>query len=538
VTNDLDRLDLWMLYDAARGLIGLRDVESILHHTLLALMGACGASSVAYLERDARGDFSLRAARGVAAERPLKVSLSAKAEKALAEARCPISEDVFADLGPAVRGIARTLDARVLLPLTRGVEGRRPGGAATVTGLITIGPRLLGDAYSPAKLELAYELAALGNLALSSAGGAAVKPATADAGPSRTMPGSKRDGVSVQRLDAAEMRRTYPPLRGIQGDGPHTQELFQELLALADFSYPLLIEGETGTGKELAARALHELSSRCGSRFEAINCAAVPPELMMSELFGHERGAFTTAVTKRQGAFERAGSGTIFLDEIGDMPASTQAGLLRVLQERRFHRVGGEQELTTEACVISATNRDLAQEVRAGRFRADLYYRVRMGSIRIAPLRERREELPALVEHLIAHHAKTGTRSPRASRALLDEIARRELRGNVRELESLILGALVRAGNARVLEVEHLPARREGLEGASGPGVEILRTGSAGVGERASDASAHTYEENERAYILDVLRSTGGNKKAAAEIMGIPRTTLNARIKRLGIVWK
>jgi transcriptional regulator with PAS, ATPase and Fis domain len=285
--------------------------------------------------------------------------------------------------------------------------------------------------------------------------------------------------------------------------------------------------GETGTGKELVARALHELSSQRRGAFEAINCAAIPRDLMASALFGHERGAFTGATSTVRGAFERAGDGTIFLDEVGDMPPDTQASLLRVLQERGFRRVGGETIIPVRARVISATNKNLQEAVAQGSFRADLFYRLQMYSLRIPPLRERREEIPALVEHFLEQHRGSRRQAATASARLVAALSDRELRGNARELESLVLGALVRARGANVLMPEHLPA-----EPAPGLQAEPIDPGG-GVLPDPSDVP--TYETMERQYIASVLRMTEGNKKEAAALMGIPRTTLNARIKKLGM---
>jgi two-component system nitrogen regulation response regulator GlnG len=344
------------------------------------------------------------------------------------------------------------------------------------------------------------------------------------------------------------------------GGSAATLALLEELVALAEYELPVLVTGETGTGKELVARALHDLSPRRGEPFEAVNCAAIPRELIASALFGHERGAFTGAISTARGAFERAGAGTIFLDEIGDMPLDAQASLLRVLQDRRFSRVGGERVLTANARIVSATNRDLAEAAAGGTFRADLFYRIQMYSIGLVPLRERKEDIPELVLAILEKSAGTGPRGrearPYASPAFLSALAARELPGNVRELEGLVLGAVVRARRSAALTPAHLldarraeaepvrPSRPPAVGGAREEAPEAGPAGAStaplpeppvGEGPGNSGRAAPTYSDMERDYIQNVLAMTGGNKREAASLMGIPRTTLNARMKKLGI---
>jgi DNA-binding NtrC family response regulator len=302
------------------------------------------------------------------------------------------------------------------------------------------------------------------------------------------------------------------------------RSLFEEIIELVGHDLPVLIAGETGTGKELVARALHDMSPRHGEPFEPVNCAAIPRDLVASILFGHERGAFTGAISPAKGAFERAGRGTLFLDEIGDMPLETQATLLRVLQGRTFQPVGGDRWRPVMARVLSATNRDLAPAVRKGTFRPDLFYRIHMYCLRIPPLRERMEDIPEIVEHILARNPARG-HVRTASVAFLDALGKRAYPGNVRELEGLVLGAAVRSRGRRELLPEDLepPAADDDASyGESDP----IRPGS---------GSVPGYEEMERRYILSILRHTGGNKKQAAALMKIPRTTLNARLRKLGL---
>jgi formate hydrogenlyase transcriptional activator len=225
----------------------------------------------------------------------------------------------------------------------------------------------------------------------------------------------------------------------IVGASPALQNVLSRILKVAPTDSTVLITGETGTGKELIARAIHKHSQRSGQAFISVNCASIPPSLIASELFGHEKGAFTGAVQRRQGRFELAHSGTIFLDEIGELPAETQIALLRVLQERQFERVGGNQVLHTDVRVIAATNRDLTAAIAAGTFRCDLFYRLNVFPIEVPPLRERREDIPLLVEYFIDRYARKAGKSIRGvNKKTLDLFQSYPWPGNIRELQNII----------------------------------------------------------------------------------------------------
>src|SRR6185312_7333219 len=284
----------------------------------------------------------------------------------------------------------------------------------------------------------------------------------------------------------------------------------------------VLLTGETGTGKELVARAIHRHSPRAKRALVAVNCAALPASLIASELFGHEKGAFTGALQRRVGRFELAAGGSIFLDEVGELPPEVQATLLRVLQEGTFERVGGSQTVATDARVIAATNRDLSVAVTAGTFRSDLFYRLNVFPIEIPPLRQRCEDLPILVEYFVARYAaRLGKRFESIEKSSMDRILAYSWPGNVRELQNVIERATILSEGA-VLRVD------EPLLG--------------GVGVPASPAPAAPLPDNlrnaERRQIEDALVQTGGRvsgAKGAAVLLGIPSTTLESRIKRLGI---
>jgi formate hydrogenlyase transcriptional activator len=278
----------------------------------------------------------------------------------------------------------------------------------------------------------------------------------------------------------------------------------------------VLIQGETGTGKELVARAIHEAGSRRGRPLVAVNCAALPRELVESELFGHEKGAFTGALQQRRGRFELAEGGTLLLDEVGELPPEAQAKLLRVLQERSFERVGGTQVLRADVRVIAATNRDLQAQVGAGRFRSDLFYRLNVFPIVLPPLRERRDDIPRLVEHLAEKAArKLGRELEAVSPSFVERAAVHDWPGNIRELENVIERALIMSGGtlldgSDVFSAKEAPAPR--MEG--------------------------TLEAMERAYIVRVLEGAGWQiegERGAARILGLNPSTLRGRMRKFGI---
>ena len=306
-------------------------------------------------------------------------------------------------------------------------------------------------------------------------------------------------------------------LKRLVGRHPSMIAAYKLIGQVADARTPVLIRGDTGTGKELIARAIHFNSSAAEEPFIALNCTAVAETLLESELFGHVRGAFTGAVSDRRGRFELAGRGTLFLDEIGDTSPAFQAKLLRVLQEHEFHPVGGERPRRTEARVIAATNRDLEALVREGKFREDLYYRLRVVEIRIPPLRERREDIPLLAEDFAERigremHLRPVVISAPAMQALLGY----DWPGNVRELENTINRALVLA-RGRVIGAEHLS----------------LGAGRAqAIGSESEDDSL---EAVERGQVERVLLKTGGNKRQACKRLGISRPTLDRLIEKYGL---
>jgi len=324
------------------------------------------------------------------------------------------------------------------------------------------------------------------------------------------------------------------------GRCPAMQEVYKAIGRVASQDVIVLLQGESGTGKELVARALYQHSRRAAGPFLAINCAAIPEPLLESELFGHEKGAFTGAERKRIGKFEQVSGGTLFLDEIGDITPLTQTKLLRVIQEQRFERVGGNETIQTDVRLIAATNHDLEDLVPSGRFRGDLYYRLSVFTIRLPPLRERGEDIPLLIDHFVKNFSHELSKDVHTVAPEAVEILRRYAwPGNVRELQSVLKQALLHA-TGPVLVPDFLPASVRRAEAAdSNAGGATLPDWDRFVGERLEVGSNDLYAEAltlmERRLLTAVLRHTGGNQLQAAKILGITRGSLRNKIRALGI---
>ena len=307
----------------------------------------------------------------------------------------------------------------------------------------------------------------------------------------------------------------------IVGSSAALQRVLGQAAKVAKTDATVLILGETGTGKELVARVIHRMSGRTTRAFIRVNCAAIPPSLIASELFGHEKGAFTGALQRRLGRFEAADGGTIFLDEIGDLPAETQIALLRVLQEREIERVGSSRPITVDVRVLAATNRDLDALAASGAFRQDLYFRLNVFPIRIPPLRERMDDIPVLVEYLVERYARSAGKSIRnIEKQTLKLLQAYDWPGNVRELQNVIERAVVLCeGETFVIDESWLKACPP--QQSKGTGLEVT-----------------TLAQGEKALIEAALAETHGRvsgPRGAAAKLGIPRQTLESKIKALRI---
>jgi two-component system response regulator AtoC len=339
-----------------------------------------------------------------------------------------------------------------------------------------------------------------------------------------------------RRAASVNVENAAARLGDIVGTSPLMQQLVKEIGKVTSSRATVLITGESGTGKELVARVIHNYSNDEPKPFIGINCSAIVDTLLESELFGHEKGAFTGASNTKQGKFEVAEDGTVFLDEIGDMSLMLQAKLLRVLQEREFERVGGVKKIKLRARVIAATHRNLADEVASGRFREDLYQRLKVITLHIPPLRERREDIPPLVHHLLERiNEKVHKRVTRVPPEVLEHLTHLPWRGNVRELENVLTRAVVLAPG-EVLLGDDLPALEPSSPEPGHPTAAAPATASFFAAPAVDDASQiPTLEEAERMLIQRAMAVTKGHKGKVCQILGISRPTLERKLQKFGL---
>jgi len=355
----------------------------------------------------------------------------------------------------------------------------------------------------------------------------------------------ERQALYAQLNSLRERTRSeFAPGIEIVGESSAMNEIYKIIGRVAASPATVLIQGESGTGKEIVARAIHAFSDRWEAPFVAVNCSAIPADLLESEMFGHERGAFTGAAERRVGKFEQAGRGVLLLDEVSDMPLPLQAKLLRVLQEREFSRVGSAEVLPAECRVIAATNKHLSTQVSEQRFREDLYFRLNVVAIDIPPLRKRRQDIPLLVDFFVERMNKLhGFKVKGVSPGAVSLLAEQRWPGNVRELENVLIRAAALAPN-RLLTAEDIPLGGAAHGGAVDDDMPLADTVNAkvrsyldGLGNvDAHDLHARVLALVEKPLLEAVLERTGGNQVKSAEILGINRNTLRKRITELGIV--
>ncbi len=326
---------------------------------------------------------------------------------------------------------------------------------------------------------------------------------------------SKKVAMPTQSLEKIQ------DFEGIIGKSKALMEVLEHVIQVAPTDTSVLILGESGTGKEQIANCVHNLSPRKPKPFVKVNCAALPTNLIESELFGHEKGAFTGALEKRIGKFEQAAGGTILLDEIGEMPPEMQVKLLRVLQEKEIERIGGRAPIKVDVRIVAATNRNLEKEIAEGRFRLDLYYRLNIFPVTLPPLRDRKEDIPSLAYHFVSRYArKIGKTITDISPKVLKDLAAYDWPGNIRELEHLLERSILLTNGSIIKEIYLPPIAQKGTV------------------REAEETRIKTIEENERDHILAVLKKCDGKiwgPGGAAELLGVPPTTLNSKIKKLGI---
>ncbi len=361
-----------------------------------------------------------------------------------------------------------------------------------------------------------------------------------------------RDIAGQVSLLKQELKDRYQVEKNIVGNSPAMREVYKTIGKVAVSDVTVLIQGESGTGKELVARAIHFNSARLGKPFVAINCAAIPRDLLESELFGSEKGAFTGAGDRKQGKFEQANHGTIFLDEIGDMPLDLQAKILRVLQEHEVTRIGGNQNISVDVRIVAATNQALVEKVQQKEFREDLYYRLNVVPIMLAPLRERRDDIPDLAQYFLTRSCTEMSVSPkRLSNEALALLSAYSWPGNVRELENTIKRAVI-LSNDPLLTVHDFEGLTQAVSIANGGSQSVsqetslealvdmkLRSCMNGVEKlEKGDIHAMVLEQVERPLIRFILEKTRWNQVKAADILGINRNTLRKKITELGIELK
>jgi len=322
---------------------------------------------------------------------------------------------------------------------------------------------------------------------------------------------------AIQRFGSGDQAPYERKFEQVIGNSPALESVLEQVERVAPTDSTVLVQGETGTGKELIAHAIHNLSSRCGRPFVRLNCAAIPLDLLESELFGHEKGAFTGAIAQKIGRFELADKGTLFLDEVGDIPPALQPKLLRVLQEQEFERLGSTRTHQVDVRLVAATNRNLMEMANRGEFRSDLYYRLNVFPVLLPPLRERREDIPALVAHFVEIYGRRMSRQiEHIAPTTMSALTSYQWPGNIRELQNLIERAVI-LSNDGVLP-NPLPA--------------------AGTLAITTSPAATTLKDSERILILRTLESVGwviGGPKGAAAKLGLKRTTLIHKMQKQGI---
>jgi formate hydrogenlyase transcriptional activator len=322
---------------------------------------------------------------------------------------------------------------------------------------------------------------------------------------------------AMQRFGGGDQASYERRFEQVIGNSPALESVLEQVERVAPTDSTVLIQGETGTGKELIAHAIHNLSSRCGRPFVRLNCAAIPLDLLESELFGHEKGAFTGAIAQKIGRFELADKGTLFLDEVGDIPPALQPKLLRVLQEQEFERLGSTRTHQVDVRLVAATNRNLMEMANRGEFRSDLYYRLNVFPVLLPPLRERREDIPALVAHFVEIYGHRMSRQiEHIPPATMSALTSYQWPGNIRELQNLIERAVI----------------------LSNDGVLPNPLPTAGSRDVTTSPAGTTLRDSERILILRTLEAVGwviGGPKGAASRLGLKRTTLIHKMKKLGI---
>ena len=454
------------LLEIARSLLGTGRPAEILGRLLHTILGLTGTAHAAgYLYSPSKKKLQLAVAFGITPPaRSERLLLSRKDHQFFEALEAGEIVVVRPDTANGYAGLpsgrvgrwAESLQGDYVVPLK---------ARENLLAIAVIGPRIGGEPYAPETLGLLARASSLAAQALASGADAREVPAEPLY---PTLPEADPKAPSQISRRLRDLRAKHAVLQRILGESPAMLRLLEEAVSVAPTRCPVLIQGETGCGKEVLARAVHEMSPRSRGPFEVVDCGSIPKDLIESELFGHERGAFTGAVRDRRGVFEMAHHGTVFLDELGELPTSAQTRLLRVLQEGSFRRVGGEESVNVDVRVVAATNRDLWAEVADGRFRSDLFYRVSVLTLHVPPLRERKVDIPILARHF----AKVAAEEMGAPPLRIDETIEHRLQdhhypGNIRELQNLVTAlAVSRPGEMGAVEFDRI-VRRPATTGAA-----------------------------------------------------------------------
>ncbi len=495
--------ELTTLYEVSRVLLGSSSPEHLAFDVLTATMGLTGSTwGILWAAADDLGTLVCLRSCGHQVFSPEPVTLPHDWATLLADRSQPVLWEEAKAGGSAgeslftspVPGWLKSLEPELILPLSE--HGR-------LLGLIGLGPNSLNQQYEPFLLSLLGSVSHLVALALN-----------------RYISSGVYSGLKPALSSLNAYRQQYPILSEIVGESQAVIDLYKDLTAVAHASCTVLLEGETGSGKELAARVLHNLSPRRDGPFIEVDCGAIPENLIESELFGHTKGSFTSATQDRRGVFEMASGGSLFLDEVSNLPMLTQARLLRVLQERRFRPLGGEKSIEVDVRIIAATNKDLQREVQKKNFREDLLYRLHVYPIRLPSLRERQEDIEILASHFLELSAGDNRMPvPTMTRDFIDWLKHRKFPGNVRELKHLMEQALLRSIGKENLYLEELEEAltRHPLAPAWGPEEE----GEGFAPEPVREPRVYPEKAGELrgAWVLEMLRRHRFNVKATAEML-------------------
>ena len=549
--------ELSSLFEVAKSFLEIKDLDSLKQQIVISALGILGAKGGTLMEFDsAEKDLTMSICLGSNAKSDLKKRFPLR--KRWQDFLVTQNQGLPLDFSRTPRNttlktfmqansqLIKAAQPKLLVPICEEEK---------LWGILCLQEKILGKSYSIDDFNLLTSLATLAakawkNFISVKPSGKKKKVFSFNATLSKLSPPKVKKELSI-------LRKKYPLLREIVGESKAILSVFKSIIQVAKTKCPVLILGPTGTGKELVAQAIHGLSSRQTTPFVELNCASVPSELIESELFGYEKGAFTGATSERKGIFEQANNGTLFLDEIGDMSVNLQTKLLRVIQEGRFRRLGAEKNIEVDVRIITASNKNLVHEARRGNFREDLLYRINVYPIYLAPLEERDEDIVLLADYFLKQTINEfGIQKKNFSSDALNLLKSCTYPGNIRELKNLVERVALRSGDEILIDSLWLEQELSGGAGnqfylsaeafAKESHKESTQTSQEGKPELIFEAelihdeadlnefqTGLTLKEIEKAHIQLILKKTNQNKTKAAKILGIPRSTLIGRMKKL-----